>query len=329
MLTVKPNYYHNFKCLMGECPSSCCIMWQVVVDDKSLDYYNSLNTPYGEYIRSKITDIQGEPCFKVENGRCAFLNENNLCNMYMNIGQENGAETCRTFPDFKFVGQDIQLLGKSASCPFVARKILEEEPELHLQGECENPLEKEVLDLWFLIRNELKAKTEQGSFDILSYVKDYQESICGSFGIEEPFVPLDYKGIEDFLGTLSSLSVLTEEWAEILDELQSFQWSVEENMKFSDFVAMENREKSFDNILLYFIYRYMMDYISQGNLVLPVKFALISTRIIYSICLVAYCKTGELTLEQQARYFYLYSKEVEHNNENLEIFFEDASLGLI
>ena len=142
-------------------------------------------------------------------------------------------------------------------------------------------------------------------------------------------MPLDYKGIEDFLGTLSSLSVLTEEWAEILDELQSFQWSVKENMKFSDFVAMENREKSFDNILLYFIYRYMMDYISQGNLVLPVKFALISTRIIYSICLVAYCKTGELTLEQQARYFYLYSKEVEHNNENLEIFFEDASLGLI
>lgn len=41
MVTVKPDYYDDFRCLMGECPSSCCTLWQIDVDEKAYEYYQS------------------------------------------------------------------------------------------------------------------------------------------------------------------------------------------------------------------------------------------------------------------------------------------------
>ena len=33
MLIRVPDYFENFHCLAGACPHSCCIGWEVVVDD--------------------------------------------------------------------------------------------------------------------------------------------------------------------------------------------------------------------------------------------------------------------------------------------------------
>ena len=126
MVTVKPDYYDDFRCLMGECPSSCCTLWQIDVDEKAYEYYQKLDTPYGEYIRSQIDNTGDEHWIKVYNGRCAFLNDENLCDMHCQIGPKHMAFTCRQYPDFTIACDTYEVTGRTLSCPYVANRIVKE-----------------------------------------------------------------------------------------------------------------------------------------------------------------------------------------------------------
>ena len=86
MFTVKPDFFDNFKCVADKCTDSCCIGWEIDVDDTTLEKYNKINTHFGEEIRSQIMESEdGSNCFRLcENERCPFLNEKNLCNIIIN-----------------------------------------------------------------------------------------------------------------------------------------------------------------------------------------------------------------------------------------------------
>ena len=330
MLKIKPNYYDNFKCLMGECPSSCCIMWQVVVDKDSLDYYNSLSAPYGDFIRKQIEEIEGEPCFRVNKGRCAFLSEDNLCNIHKKLGQEHLAATCRRFPDFIIKNNDTTLLGQSASCPYVAEQIIKQQNPLFVyEGLCCDEYENIFISLFENLLNAIDAENNFNDCTriVLSMAENKQKQLFAEYGIEEFFIPEDNKNIYDYIDTLKSLSVLTEDWQNILNRLSEFEWK--SSIKNGFTLYMKDRTGEYKNILRYFIYRYIMTFAGQGNVFLPIKFAVISTRILYNAGIMIYKKKGKLTKNHLIKLFYLFCKEIEHSRENLDIFFDDISLGMI
>ena len=68
---IFPSYYPLFKCIADKCKHSCCIGWEIDVDEKTMSFYNSLDTEFGETIRK---NIEGEvPHFILrENERCPF-----------------------------------------------------------------------------------------------------------------------------------------------------------------------------------------------------------------------------------------------------------------
>ena len=332
MIKIQPDYYENFRCLMGECPSSCCEMWQIVIDEKSLDYYNNLDTEYGRHIQSEIECCDGEYCFKVHNGRCAFLNEKNLCDIHCNIGQEHMAKTCRKFPDFTVENKDSLITGQSMSCPYVAREIVTHSGKVDFisTGKCGTQYENTLLDIMYEIIEsvyETASPTPKKAKMLLSTACEKQKQLFEKFDVEEFFIPEDNKKIWDYCDTLNSLTFLTNEWKETVDSLSNFEYNDEDEEKFLQY--MGNRQQEYEQILVYFIYRYFFTGAGDGNIFLPIKFSVICLRIIYLIGLMEYKNKGSFSVEEQIRLCYTFSKEIEHSEENMDIFLEDIALGMI
>ena len=49
-----PDYFDRFHCLAGACPHSCCVGWEVVVDEETARRYDAVPGPLGERLRSEL-----------------------------------------------------------------------------------------------------------------------------------------------------------------------------------------------------------------------------------------------------------------------------------
>ena len=92
----KPQYYDNFTCIADRCPATCCAGWQIVIDEKSLEKYNHVQGEFGIRLQKSIDWEEG--VFHQYNRRCAFLNKENLCDLYRELGAEGLCDTCRLYP---------------------------------------------------------------------------------------------------------------------------------------------------------------------------------------------------------------------------------------
>ena len=79
MLTVYPDYYPAFRCIAGDCKHSCCIGWEIDIDEESLAKYRAMPGALGTRLRQNIS--AGDPPHFVlgEGERCPFLNQCGLC----------------------------------------------------------------------------------------------------------------------------------------------------------------------------------------------------------------------------------------------------------
>ena len=50
-----PDYYKDFRCLAGDCKHSCCIGWEIDIDEDTLDYYKSVEGEFGERLKNNIS----------------------------------------------------------------------------------------------------------------------------------------------------------------------------------------------------------------------------------------------------------------------------------
>ena len=96
MLYTIPDYYHEFSCIAGKCEDTCCAGWQIVIDDKSLKKYKRVKGTFRNRLHNDID--WKEQIFRQYNRRCAFLNEENLCDIYTEAGEKLFCKTCRQYP---------------------------------------------------------------------------------------------------------------------------------------------------------------------------------------------------------------------------------------
>ena len=83
MRLYAPEYYKDFQCIKDKCTHSCCIGWEIDVDDAAKGKYETLDGEIGAEIREKIS----HGCFPLtENGRCAFLDDTGLCRIISAVG---------------------------------------------------------------------------------------------------------------------------------------------------------------------------------------------------------------------------------------------------
>lgn len=147
-----PDYYGTFSCIAGACPDTCCAGWQIVIDEHTLEKYKKESPPFGNRLQNEINWSEG--VFQQYNGKCAFLDNENLCDIYSEMGKDKLCRTCKTYPRHIEEYEGIREISLSMSCPEAARIILQNKKRVTF-------LDKEI-----------KGKEEEyEEFDYLLYTK--------------------------------------------------------------------------------------------------------------------------------------------------------------
>lgn len=123
MLYVFPDYYPEFECVAGECEDTCCAGWQIVVDERSLKKYRVQKGPFRKTLHRSI-NWKEKIFHQDKKRRCAFLNEENLCEMYCHLGAESLCRTCKLYPRHIEEFENVREITLSVSCPEAARLLL-------------------------------------------------------------------------------------------------------------------------------------------------------------------------------------------------------------
>ncbi len=157
MRYIKPAFYDKFSCTADKCPDTCCAGWQIIIDEASLERYEKVQGAFGKRLRNSI-DWQ-ESCFYQNHRRCAFLNEQNLCDLYTALGSEALCDTCRKYPRHVEEYEGLREWSLSLSCPVAAEIILSQQgfPAFIIEEDEEpDELEEEFEDFDLLLFTQLE-----------------------------------------------------------------------------------------------------------------------------------------------------------------------------
>ncbi|MCX0417641.1 flagellin lysine-N-methylase [Clostridium perfringens] len=205
-----PNYFNEFKCIASECEDTCCAGWEIVIDDETHKRYENVEGEFGEILRSKIVKSDGENIFLLNNGNCSFLNEKKMCEIYINLGEDNLCYTCQQFPRYTEEFLDLKEVGLSLSCPEAARIILRKAENntfnLSEEDNCENEMQED--DLSLSCENINSSNCTLGE---CSNSKDNENRESFNLSESENRQCLDLKNSEDIEGNNSEVDSFTED----------------------------------------------------------------------------------------------------------------------
>lgn len=128
-----PKYLKEFKCIGGSCEDSCCIGWDVDIDEFTFQQYESVkedkmkNILQSNLIKNKNSQSDEIDFAKVklgENKRCPFLDCNNYCIIHSNLGEGYLSNVCTSFPRILNKIDRIYEMSLAAACPEAARIFL-------------------------------------------------------------------------------------------------------------------------------------------------------------------------------------------------------------
>ena len=123
MVYTIPDYYKEFECIADRCEDTCCAGWQIVIDKESLQKYKKIRGDIRKRMLRSVNWFRGT--FRQEKDkRCAFLNENNLCDLYLAQGEDGFCKTCREYPRHTEEFEGVREITLSLSCPEVARIVM-------------------------------------------------------------------------------------------------------------------------------------------------------------------------------------------------------------
>lgn len=117
-----PIFYDEFKCIGGICEDSCCENWEIDLDDASLKSYMKQGGEFGKRLH-KNTKVK-EKQFILNGTRCPFLNDDNLCDIYIEMGEDCLCETCTNFPRHIEEFDHLKEVSLTMSCPEASRIML-------------------------------------------------------------------------------------------------------------------------------------------------------------------------------------------------------------
>ena len=155
MRYLKPHFYDQFVCTAGDCPDTCCAGWQIVIDEDSLERYGIEKSEFGKRLRNSI-DWE-EECFYQNNRRCAFLNDENLCDLYKELGPDSLCDTCRLYPRHTEEYEGLRELSLSLSCPEAARILLSQKEKVHSRMNTSDTSKDLFKNMWKTIVPEMEV----------------------------------------------------------------------------------------------------------------------------------------------------------------------------
>ena len=218
MILRKPDFYDQFKCTASHCSDTCCIGWEIDIDKVSQEAYRKVEGVFGDKLRANIEDGH----FKLlPHDRCPFLDKENLCEIYKNLGESSLCEICQEHPRFVEVYGDIMERGLGLCCEEATRLLLKGEgPLIFTSEECDEP-EDELDEDDEEIRNEVLYEREQIFRVLANDTIPFSERIYTAFGItdENPFAPL--KSVHELYELLAKTISFGLDWDKALARINA------------------------------------------------------------------------------------------------------------
>ncbi len=303
MKKIAPNYYKSFFCIADRCRHSCCIGWEIDIDEDSLAYYKSIDGEFGKKLAQNIETDNKTACFRLVGAeeRCPFLKENGLCEMILTLGEESLCQICTEHPRFYHLFSDREEVGLGLCCEEAARLILSQKEKTTLEF-----LEDDGMDDKPSSWEEALFSMREKLFDILQNENKTIEEKASEMLLEVK-ASFPQKTGAEWCDILLSLEQLDPSWSEALLSLQNI-----DNIPFPEF------EKPFEKLLLYFIYRHASEAADSEDFSARVSFAYLGYHIIRLLCAAKKTKDGVCTFSDLADFARRYSSEIEYSEENTE-----------
>ncbi len=357
-----PKYLNKFKCIADKCEDTCCAGWEIVIDEETYDYYENLSGSFGERLRSEIINDGEDNIFVLKNGDCAFLNENKLCDIYNELGEDGLCYTCKKYPRYMEEFGNLREIGISLSCPEAARIILGDSNKVEFElsendefissyndidamlfielMQCRNIifniLQNRNIDLNVraaIILNFAKEVQDKIDEDDLTSLKTIKERYLDKNFINKTSDDLNktirdkeqwYTDIEEYFYVFKGLKHINNNDPLGLDKVLYYIKSSAENKdiyldKYKEFKKFyKDNMYKFENILVYFVFRYFMKSVFDYDVAAKVKTAVVSYLIIKQLCVVRWIESGDLSDEDIVDISHTYSKDIEHLEENID-----------
>ena len=317
-----PAVYSRFCCTASACSDNCCIGWEIDIDPDTARFYDTLPGPDGDWLRAGISppgELPRRFCAG-EDGRCPFLNENNLCGAYLRLGERAMAEICREHPRFhNWCGPFVES-GLGLCCEEVCRLILTGREPFRLTRLEDLPDDPEgtmepLEPLLALRRRAFRLLEERPLLEALEALArlGYAAQHCPGAPDRAPLPetalpPLTGRDGAALVEGFARLERLTDEWEGLLAQ------AAEHPELFGAFTLPGDPEAEGDYRQLagYLLYRHLLPFGLDGDLCGPLVLPLAVCRL--TAGLERLCGGGR---EQRLHLAKLFSKEVEYCEESL------------
>lgn len=350
MKVRRPEYYDRFRCIAGACSDSCCIGWEIDIDEEKEALYRKIPGALGERMKHCIDWEEGHFILQGKEERCPFLNQENLCDLILELGEESLCDICREHPRFYDWFDGLTEAGLGLCCEAAGRLVLaQEEPVRFVTEACPEPedgaeageTEAELLNRLFFARDTAFAILQNREISIwdrlrrfMDYAEELQEML--EFGILEEIqetaayyrenpagepgeMPANiYPGI---LKLCRALEPIDESWPEKLSDLEALaaqpELLKETEEAFSK--AVKDRGYEYEHLAVYFVYRYFMKCRFDGDVRSKAALVLFCLQLIHLLDLETFRQKGSLSKEDRVQNAKLCSKEMEYSEENLDL----------
>lgn len=349
-----PDYYEDFKCIGGKCTDSCCIGWELDIDEESYEAYKKVGGDFGKRLRESMVDgsDETEECntFRLNSDRCPFLNEKNLCDIYIHLGEKSLCKVCTEYPRFTVEYDNTREKSMALSCEVVGKLLFEREdrvtfiekeiPYEEIFEECLPMFVKEIE----YIRDRSIAILQNRTDDIYDRIKMFlcfvskAQEIINEGSEDENLIELlenldidcpNFKSgelkpfIEEVCYLLGELYVLGDEWTEVFSEFKS---KLNEEVIY-EFEKYRKDNKMLDiwyeNIMVYFVFRYFTKGVYDCDVISRAKFAFLGFFAIRGLAALRYQNLRKFDITDMIMVAKAYSKEVEHSEGNIAYLMEE------
>lgn len=289
MKLVAPDYYPSFRCKAGACRHTCCVGWEIDIDEASLARFRRVKGELGQRLQKAI-DWENR-CFRLGEGeRCPFLNASGLCDLILSQGEGGLCQICADHPRFRNFLAGRTELGLGLCCEAAAELVLSRQEPMGLivleDGE------EAAADTPFLaFRDRLLALAQNRLRPVENRVEDIQAACGIRFAVDAP----------RWAALLLALERLDPAWENCLRRL-------EEPPR-----PAPGWEVPLEQLLCYLLYRHLPGALEDGD---------VQGRVAY--CCLMWKLLRHMLRDDLFSLARMYSSEIEYSDENLAAMLDEV-----
>lgn len=341
MIYEYPDYYQTFRCIGGRCPDTCCAGWEVDIDEETFYYYRTVSGPFGERLNHHMKEEGEDKYFPMtEENRCPFLNDRNLCDIILNLGEESLCQVCTEYPRYFMDVGNYEQIDLSLSCMELGRIFFETEGPIRyirteddavretLTAEQDRRLRQILMYRDEMIRRiqgedpeDYEPSGEEEQKAIGDYTDSMQETVlfqrlCQA---DTGFFEIAQESDRSLLQVMGELEILDEKWTVLIGEISSQLPEILRQMPACDSSCQGQMEHWLEKLAVYFTFRYVIDCWFQTTEEEVLRLIYRSLRMIHLMSVHRWMhQDRQFQVSDMVDLAHLYSKQVEHSDENVE-----------